>query len=128
MDFVLNFEYNPSIILAVITCLFVIALLEVIFIRILLKRIHKLDFQKRSQSSKYGKMTEQFLPFLEMFPWDPTNFRFLGSPVDGVQFEDDKILFLEFKSSKSMLSSKQKNIKKLVDEKKVFFEEIRIDL
>jgi predicted Holliday junction resolvase-like endonuclease len=128
MDFVLNFEYNPSIILAVITCLFVIVLLEVIFIRILLKRIHKLDFQKRSQSSKYGKMTEQFLPFLEMFPWDPTNFRFLGSPVDGVQFEDDKILFLEFKSSKSMLSSKQKNIKKLVDEKKVFFEEIRIDL
>jgi|TARA_B100001029_G_C14879515_1_gene349153 predicted Holliday junction resolvase-like endonuclease len=128
MDFVLNLEYKPTAATVIIFLLLIIALLQILYIRILTKRMHRLNFQKRSQSSKYGKMTEQFLPFLEMFPWDPTNFRFLGSPIDGVQFEDDKVLFLEFKSSSSILSSKQKNIKKLVDENKIFFEEIRIDL
>ena len=128
MDFVLNLEYKPTAATVIIFLLLIIALLQILYIRILTKRMHRLNFQKRSQSSKYGKMTEQFLPFLEMFPWDRTNFRFLGSPIDGVQFEDDKVLFLEFKSSSSILSSKQKNIKKLVDENKIFFEEIRIDL
>ena len=128
MDFVLNLEYKPTAATVIIFLLLIIALLQILYIRILTKRMHRLNFQKRSQSSKYGKMTEQFLPFLEMFPWDPTNFRFLGSPIDGVQFEDDKVLFLEFKSSSSILSSKQKSIKKLVDENKIFFEEIRIDL
>ena len=128
MDFVLNLEYKPTAATVIIFLLLIIALLQILYIRILTKRMHRLNFQKRSQSSKYGKMTEQFLPFIEMFPWDPANFRFLGSPIDGVQFEDDKVLFLEFKSSSSTLSSKQKNIKKLVDEKQVFFEEIRIDL
>ncbi|MBR73817.1 MAG: endonuclease [Dehalococcoidaceae bacterium] len=128
MDFALNLEYKPTVATVIIFLLLIIALLQILYIRILTKRMYKLNFQKRSQSSKYGKMTEQFLPFLEVFPWDPTNFRFLGSPVDGIQFEDDKVLFLEFKSSSSVLSSKQKNIKKLVDENKVFFEEIRIDL
>ena len=128
MDFVLKLEYKPTAATVIIFLLLIIALLQILYIRILTKRMHRLNFQKRSQSSKYGKMTEQFLPFLEMFPWDPTNFRFLGSPIDGVQFEDDKVLFLEFKSSSSILSSKQKNIKKLVDENKIFFEEIRIDL
>tara|TARA_Y100001970_G_C14087614_1_gene778202 strand:- start:797 stop:1183 length:387 start_codon:yes stop_codon:yes gene_type:complete len=128
MDFAINLEHKMTIATVIILLLLIITLLQILYIRILTKRMHRLNFQKRSQSSKYGKMTEQFLPFLEVFPWDSTNFRFLGSPIDGVQFEEDKILFLEFKSSTSTLSSKQKNIKKLVDENKVFFEEIRIDL
>jgi len=90
------------------------------------KKLADLKFQKRSLSSKYGKMTEQFLPFLEEYPYDSQNFRFLGSPIDGVQFEENKIILIEFKTGDSGLSGKQRNIKELVKKKRVFFEEIRI--
>lgn len=72
-------------------------------------------------------MTEQFLPFLEEYPYDEQNFRFLGTPIDGIQFEDDKIVFVEFKAGDSKLTEKQKKIKEQVEKKKVEFEEFRIE-
>lgn len=84
-------------------------------------------FQSRSLSVKYGKMSEQFFPFLETYPYDRQNFRFIGSPIDGVQFENDKIIFVEFKTSDSTLSETQKRIKDLVNRKSVEFREIRIN-
>lgn len=86
-----------------------------------------LMFQKSSLSSKYGKMTEQFLPFLKDYPYDPQNFRFIGSPIDGVQFDDDKIIFIEFKTNSSQMSERQRQIAELVFQKKVTFEEHRIE-
>ena len=83
-------------------------------------------YKKQSLSSKYGKMTEQFLPFLEEYPYDPQNFRFIGSPIDGIQFEDDKIVLVEFKVANSRLTEKQERIRDLVDKKRVEFEEHRI--
>ena len=71
-------------------------------------------------------MTEQFLPFLDEYPYDPQNFRFIGSPVDGIQFDDDKITFVEFKIADSKLTERQKKIKELVEKKKVDFEEYRL--
>ena len=61
-----------------------------------------------------------------MYPHEPQNFRFLGSPIDGVQFNDKGIVFVEFKAAQAKLSPLQKHIKELVNEKKVSFEEIRI--
>lgn len=87
-------------------------------------KFNRLKFQKHSLSTKYGKITEQFLPFLDSFPYNPSNFRFLGTPIDGIQFEEDKIIFFEFKSGSSRLTTRQNDIKKLISEKKVFFEEI----
>lgn len=71
-------------------------------------------------------MSEQFIPFLKSYPYDPQNFRFIGTPIDGVQFENDKIIFVEFKTGNSRLSKKQENVKKLLGEKKVNFEEMRM--
>ena len=88
--------------------------------------IQEIKFAKQSQSTKYGKMTEQFIPFLKIYPYDENNFRFLGTPVDGIQFEDDKIILMEFKTGDSKLSAKQKHIKDLVNKNKIEFEEIRI--
>ena len=82
--------------------------------------------KNKSLSSRYGKMTEQFLPLIDVYPWNPRMFRFLGSPIDGVQFNDDKVLLLEFKTGKSQLSKTQKHIKALVDQKKVEFEVIKL--
>ena len=84
-------------------------------------------FSKNSLSSKYGKMTEQFMPFLKDYPYDPGNFRFIGTPIDGVQFEGNKIIFVEFKSSNSKLSPRQRQIAELVWQKRVEFEEHRIE-
>ena len=92
----------------------------------LYKSLKELRFRKRSQSSKYGKLTEQFLPLADNFPWDPGNFRFLGSPIDGVQFEDDRIILVEFKAANSRLSSPQRHIRDLVNDGKVGFEVIRV--
>ena len=92
----------------------------------LYKRLKQERFRKRSLSSKYGKLTEQFLPLVDRFPWDPSNFRFLGTPIDGVQFEDDRVILVEFKTGNSQLSKRQRHIRDLVDDGKVDFEVIRV--
>lgn len=95
-------------------------------IKYLKGRLKEMEFQKKSQSVKYGKMSEQFMPFLKEYPYNENNFRFLGTPIDGVQFEDDKIVFVEFKTGDSRLSTLQRKIKDMVEKGKVKFEEIRI--
>lgn len=86
----------------------------------------EVNFRKKSLSSKYGKMTEQFLPFLDSYPYDEQSFRFLGSPIDGIQFEPDKVVLVEFKTAGSKLTKRQKEIKHLVETGKVEFQEFRI--
>ena len=90
------------------------------------KRLKQERFRKRSLSSKYGKLTEQFLPLVDRFPWDPSNFRFLGTPIDGVQFDDDRVILVEFKTGNSQLSKVQRHIRDLVNDGKVDFEVIRV--
>lgn len=79
--------------------------------------------RQRSLSASYGRITEQWFPLMRNYPYDSAHFRFLGTPVDGVQFEEDRIVFVEFKSNRSELSSQQKRIKKLVEAGKVSWEE-----
>lgn len=92
-----------------------------------LKKIHELSSQKKSLSVKYGKMSEQFFPFLKKYNYNPQDFRFIGTPIDGIQFNDEKIIFVEFKSGSSHMTEKQKRIRRLVEEKKISFEEVRIE-
>lgn len=92
-----------------------------------LKKINEITSQKQSLSVKYGKMSEQFFPFMKSYGHNPQDFRFLGTPIDGIQFDDDNIIFVEFKSGSSSMTEKQKRIKRLVEEKKVLFEEVRIE-
>ncbi len=89
-------------------------------------QLKDVSFQKQSLSVKYGKMTEQFLPFLETYPYDRQGFRFLGTPIDGVQFEKDKIIFIEFKAGSSQLSERQREIKHMVNGGRVEFRELKI--
>ncbi|MBU1135422.1 MAG: endonuclease [Nanoarchaeota archaeon] len=118
--------------------LFVIVILLLIFVIYLYRNVYKentklrllvedLRSSKQSLSTKYGKMTEQFIPFLEVYPYNEQNFRFLGTPIDGVQFEDDKVIFIEFKTGDSNLTVKQNKIKDLVNKGKVEFKTIRIN-
>ena len=93
----------------------------------LYSKLIKERFRNRSLSTRYGNLTEQFLPLVESYPWNPSYFRFLGSPIDGVQFEDDKVILVEFKSGKSKLSKNQRLIRDLVDAGHVEFKVVRLD-
>jgi predicted Holliday junction resolvase-like endonuclease len=106
--------------------IFFVALSIILFLlwRKAVNRISLVKFQKQSLSTKYGKITEQFLPFLDAFPHDPSGFRFIGSPIDGIQFEEDQIIFYEFKSGGSRLTQKQNQIKKIINDGNIYFKEI----
>ena len=93
-----------------------------------LSELRAVRSSSQSLSTRYGQMTEQFMPFVPNYPWDPERFRFVGSPIDGIQFEDDKIIIVEFKASSSRLTTKQRRIRDQVKEGRVEFKEIRIDL
>lgn len=116
---------NMSDIWLTITLILALVLTFLLCIR-LQHKLNQERFRNRSLSTKYGKLTEQFLPLVNAYPWNPTNFRFLGSPIDGVQFEEDKVIFVEFKTGMSQLSSRQKEIKALVESGQVMFEIIRV--
>jgi len=83
--------------------------------------------QKKSSEVHVGLIGEQLAPFLDAWPYRDSNFRFLGSPIDGVSFEDDEVVLVEIKTGNAKLSPRQRLIRKLVREGKVRFMEFRIE-
>ena len=88
----------------------------------------RLDAIKRSRATLGGKFGEQLAPYLPDFAYDPTEVRFIGSPIDFIVFpglsQDDprEIVFLEVKSRGSKLSKREKRIRELVREKRIRWE------
>ena len=101
-------------------------IVAVLVIGALTKRLSRLQSILISRSTRHGMMAEQLLPFSKAFPGDPKKFKFLGAPIDGILFEEDKIVIVEFKTGRSQLSSKQQKIKELIKKGRVYFEEIRM--
>jgi predicted Holliday junction resolvase-like endonuclease len=86
------------------------------------KKYSKLLSQKKSSEVVLGQISEQLAPFLNTFPVDdPQNLAFLGMPLDYVYFGNDKIVFIEVKSGKSRLSTKQRRLRNLIRDGKVEF-------
>lgn len=91
------------------------------------------DSKFRSSAVNWGKSIEHFVPFMTKFPVPPEDVVFLGMPIDYVGFTDTesakkcKVHFVEVKSGVSFLSTKQKNIKKAIEEGRVVFHEIAVD-
>ncbi len=81
----------------------------------------------KSGEVRFGKSWENFLPLMNVFRkrHDPGNFRFIGSPIDGISFDEDEIVFIEIKSGKSNLSTRQRNVRRLVKQRKVRWEEYK---
>ncbi len=94
-------------------------------VRRLREELEDETYHRQSLSTTYGRITEQWFPLMDAYPYDPQGFRFLGSPVDGIQFEEDRVVIVEFKTNRSKLSEKQKRIKRLVEEGHVYWEEFR---
>lgn len=90
------------------------------------KDIEALKFKKRSFVIKHGKTLEQFIPFIHDKGYPIENFRMLGSPIDGIYFNDDEVVIVEFKTGQARMTQRELQVKDLVDRKKVRFEEIRV--
>lgn len=86
----------------------------------------KLLSRKISSEVRLGQIAEHLVPFLDNFKHDPKRAHFLGMPIDYIVFEDDKITFVEVKTGYSHLSPKQQAIKKLIEDKQVYWEELRL--
>jgi predicted Holliday junction resolvase-like endonuclease len=110
----------------VITVLVVVAAVTLRVASALRGELRATRSSRQSQSTRYGQITEQFMPWASSYPYDPSGFRFLGSPIDGVQFEEDQVILMEFKTADSKLSSTQRRIRDLVRKGKVSFEEFRL--
>ena len=67
------------------------------------------------------------MPFISNYPWNPQDFRFIGSPIDGIQFENDKIVLIEFKTASSTFSKRQRAIRDQVESGFVEFKEFRLE-
>jgi predicted Holliday junction resolvase-like endonuclease len=78
-----------------------------------------------------GKFTEQMVPFFPDFKYDPTEVRFIGSPIDMVVFpglaqgDPQEIVILEIKTGKSAgMTPVQKKIRRLIEDGMVRWDEI----
>ncbi len=97
------------------------------------KGLIKIDAKKRSGAVQWGKTIEHFVPFMSDFPVPAEDCTFLGMPIDYVAFTDTKsktkcaVHIIEVKSGSSFLMSKQKNIKKAIEEGRVHWHEISVD-
>jgi len=69
--------------------------------------------------SKLKSQDETYLEMMKYYPYDAERFRFLGDPVDGIQFEEEAILFVRFKEGDIPRTKQQDLIKNLVENGKV---------
>ncbi len=76
-----------------------------------------------------GKFTEQLAPYLPEFKYDPTEARFIGSPIDLIIFpglsrgEPEEIVIMEIKTSKTgQLTPQEKKIRQLIEDGMVRWE------
>jgi predicted Holliday junction resolvase-like endonuclease len=78
-----------------------------------------------------GKFTEQMVPYFPDFRYDPTEVRFIGTPIDMIVFpglaqgDPEEIVILEVKTGRSaQLTPQQRKIRQLIEEGMVRWDEI----
>jgi predicted Holliday junction resolvase-like endonuclease len=52
---------------------------------------------------------------MKYYPYNPDNFRFIGDPIDGIQFEENVILFVRLKKNDKSCTNEQERIKNLLE-------------
>lgn len=79
-----------------------------------------------------GKFVEQLAPYLPEFKYDPTEARFIGSPIDLIVFpglatgDPKEIVIIEVKTGKSSnLTPEQRRIRQLIEDGMVRWELIQ---
>lgn len=124
---------NPRFLLILIVFLLTLLIIQFFRNQYDKKKLRK-DAVKRSKAVINGQVAEQMAPFLPDFPANPSDARFIGKPVDFIVFSGlsenekiDEILFVEVKTGKSLLSEREKEVKKAIEQRKVRYVEYRIN-
>ena len=124
---------NPRFLLVLIVFLLTLLIIQFFRNQCDKKKLRK-DAVKRSKAVISGQVTEQIAPFLPNFPANPSDARFIGKPVDFIVFSGlsenekiDEILFVEVKTGKSLLSEREKEVKKAIEKGNVRYDEYRIN-
>ena len=90
------------------------------------------DAIKKSRAVLGGQFSEQLAPFLPDFPFNPTEARFIGKPIDFLVFRgmDEKsiseVVFVEVKSGQARMNPVEKTLKDAIVNKRVSWAEYRI--
>jgi predicted Holliday junction resolvase-like endonuclease len=90
------------------------------------------DAVVRSQAVITGKVSEQLLPYLPGFHFNPRDARFLGSPVDFVVFDGldagalRRVVFVEVKTGEAVLSHRERQVRDVVQGGAVEWTELRL--
>jgi predicted Holliday junction resolvase-like endonuclease len=90
------------------------------------------DAIMRSQAVIAGKVTENIIPYMPVFPYNPKDVRFIGSPVDLIVFDGAaegslrEVVFLEVKTGGSSLNQIQRQIRDAVLAGRVVWRELRV--
>jgi predicted Holliday junction resolvase-like endonuclease len=90
------------------------------------------DAVQRSQAVTVGKVHEQLIPYLPDFHYNPKDARFLGTPVDLVVFDGlaegqlRRIVFLEVKTGASTLTSRERQVRDVIEAREVEWGELRV--
>lgn len=124
---------NPRFLLILIVFLLTLLIIQFFRNQCDKKKLRK-DAVKRSKAVINGQVAEQIAPFLPDFPANPSDARFIGKPVDFIVFSGlsenekiDEILFVEVKTGKSLLSEREKEVKKAIEQRRVRYVEYRIN-
>jgi predicted Holliday junction resolvase-like endonuclease len=89
------------------------------------------DAVKRSRAVLGGLAAEQLAPYLPGFPFDPTELRFIGKPVDFIAFVGsgkgriEEVAFVEVKSGNASLSPVERSLRDAVKGGRVSWFEYR---
>ncbi len=92
------------------------------------------DAVQRSQAVVTGKVTEQLLPYLPGFEFNPKDVRFLGSPVDLVVFDGlsngqlERVVFIEVKTGEATLTGRERQVRDAVMARRVDWREWRVGI
>lgn len=86
----------------------------------------------RSQAVTIGKVSEQLVPYLPGFGYNPKDARFLGSPVDFVVFDGldagalQRVVFLEVKTGAAALSTRERQVRDAIQSGRIAWDELRV--
>jgi len=90
------------------------------------------DAIARHKNTMKGKVTEHLIPYFDDFEFNPSDCRFLGSPVDLIIFDGlsdgelKQIVFVEIKTGKqASLTTRERQIRNVVGAKNISWKLIR---
>ncbi len=98
-----------------------------------LKKKIKMKSEKAAESINIGFISERLAPVMKDFKFEHNDCRSMGEPIDYIIFEGlskkgivTKMFFVDIKTGNARLNKHQKNIKEVVEKKKVEFDTYKV--